>query len=296
MGPELTIGESIRQARKERGLSREAVSRETRLSMVILSNLETDHFAELPGGLYVENAIRILADYLELDRAALMARYRDGRGEKTTESAGSVEPALWTEAGVPETRVQGWRPGRRLLVIAASVLLLVLLGLAQIMGWLKLPEFGGGDGDAELEQVQASVAEEGTTTPLPPIDDPVGIEQEQDSLETQPTIAAEAVRWNDGPLLPTGAAREAILRREAAMELLITASSDCRVQVNMDGRRHLVRQMITGNAWRLRAADHLVISVDDGAALLLELDGEPYPLPEHLPRGESLALRIDVDR
>ncbi len=295
MGPERTIGESIRQAREARGLSREDVSRETRLSMVVLSNLETDHFAELPGSLYVENAIRILADYLDLDRAALMASYRDGRSDKPVESDRNAEPALWTEAGVPETRVQGWRPGRRLLMIIVFALLLVLLGLALALGWVKLPEFRRGDGDAELEQVQAPIAEE-AAAPLPQIDEPAGTEQEQDSLESQSTIVEEAVRWNDGPVLPPGAARETLLRRDAAMELLITALSDCRVQVNMDGGRHLVQRLTAGGAWRIRAADHVVINVDDGTALRLELDGEPYPLPDNLPRNESLALRIDADR
>ncbi len=295
MGPERTIGESIRQAREARGLSQEDVSRETRLSMVVLSNLETDHFAELPGSLYVENAIRILADFLDLDRAALMASYRDGRGDKPVESERNAEPALWTEAGVPETRVQGWRPGRRLLVIITFVLLLVLLGLALIMGWVKLPEFGPGDGDAEVEQVQAPIEEE-PTTPLPQIDEPTGIVQEQDSLETQPTIAEEAVQWDDGPVLPPEFAQATQLRRDAAMELLITALNDWRVQVNMDGRRHLVQRLAAGGTWRIQAADYVVINVDDGSALTLELDGDPYPLPASLPRNESLALRIDADR
>jgi cytoskeletal protein RodZ len=296
MGPQRTIGESIGQARRERGLSLEEVSRETRLSMVVLRNLETDHFAELPGGLYVENAIRILAEFLDLDRAALMARYRDGRTVNSADPAGELEPAVWSEEGVPETRVRAWRPGGRFLIIAALAILIGLLGLALGKGWLKLPEFGDKGGEAAVEQLQEPEEEPVTATPDPEIVDPPVTEERSPATETLVAKIEEPVSSYDGPLLPDGAVRETRLRRDAAMELLITATDDCRVQVNMDGRRHLARALSSGERWRLQAAYQLVINVDDGAAVLLELDGEPYSLPTEQLRGQTLALRIDPSR
>ncbi len=296
MSPERTIGETIRQARQERGLSQEDVSRETRLSLVVLRNLETDHFAELPGGLYVENAIRMLADFLDLDRGALMARYRDGRGELPTEEAqDNAERAIWVEEGVPETRVRGWQPGRRFWISVVLVILIAVLSLVFIRTWRSLPDlFGGGERDEPAPRNTAIIEEPVDSAPPAAIAEPT----EEPSADAVPIPPAESpAMWQDGPVLPTQSSRETQLRRDAAMELLITAKDDCRVQVNMDGRRHLARAITPGGSWRLQAAYQVVLSVDDGGAITLELDGEPYPLPDTgRLRGQSLALRVDASR
>ena len=295
MTPQRTIGETIRQAREKRGMSQEDVSRETRLSLVVIRALELDRFGEMPGELYIANAIRMVAECLELDRAALMARYRDG-SSGGQEGAESAEGGVWTEESVPETRVGGWRPGRRFWSILSIVLVAGALAWALATGRLGLPDFGGNE--------DGTPAPDTTATVLPAVDppavseEPVAEETTEVVAEEQPTPPApepEAPLWTDGPLLPDDHSRATTLRREAALLLLIGSDAPCRVQVNVDGRRHLARGLNAGQRWRVSTTEYVVLSASDGSALSLTVDGEPYALPADLPAGKPLALRLEAE-
>lgn len=287
MSPERTIGESIRQAREARGLSPEDVSRETRLSLVVIRALEQDRFAEMAGGLYTENAIRILADYLKLDRAALISCYRDGQGG-TAGSKRAEEGGVWSEQVVPEIRVQGWRPGSRFWLILIPVLLALVLGGMLLLGRLSLPG-GGATRSGGVDSLALSSPGGALSSPAAEAARSLASEATQTvQVETEPS----PTHWDDGPLLVTAAGRGTLLRREAALELSLRGLADCRVQVNVDGRRHLARALGPGQTWRILAGEYVVLSSSDASAFELSVDGVPYPLPALAP-GEALGLRLE---
>ncbi|MDZ7729103.1 MAG: helix-turn-helix transcriptional regulator [Dehalococcoidia bacterium] len=77
------IGDQLRAARQERGLSIEEASRETRISRRFLEALEHDEFEALPAPVYARGFLRSYAGFLGLDAEPLVAEMRAGSEEGT---------------------------------------------------------------------------------------------------------------------------------------------------------------------------------------------------------------------
>lgn len=76
------IGESLRRARAERGITIEQAAEQTRISAAFLRALEAEAFDQLPAPVYVRGFLRSYATYLGLDYEPLIAelgRQREGR-------------------------------------------------------------------------------------------------------------------------------------------------------------------------------------------------------------------------
>lgn len=76
------IGESLRRARAERGITIEQAAEHTRISAAFLRALEAEAFDQLPAPVYVRGFLRSYATYLGLDYEPLLAelgRQREGR-------------------------------------------------------------------------------------------------------------------------------------------------------------------------------------------------------------------------
>ncbi|GAB4322957.1 MAG: hypothetical protein Kow0010_04000 [Dehalococcoidia bacterium] len=76
------IGESLRRARAERGITIEQAAEQTRISAAFLRALEAEAFDQLPAPVYVRGFLRSYATFLGLDYEPLLAelgRQREGR-------------------------------------------------------------------------------------------------------------------------------------------------------------------------------------------------------------------------
>lgn len=76
MAHPLEIGRSLREARTARGLTLEAVEKETKIRARYLGALEGERFAELPAEAYARGFLRTYADHLGLDGQEVLAAYR----------------------------------------------------------------------------------------------------------------------------------------------------------------------------------------------------------------------------
>ncbi|HUX38581.1 MAG TPA: helix-turn-helix domain-containing protein [Rectinemataceae bacterium] len=70
-----SIGESLRQAREEKGLDLDRVSDETRIAKRFIAALETEDFSVFPGDPYAIGFLKNYAEYLGLDSAELAASF-----------------------------------------------------------------------------------------------------------------------------------------------------------------------------------------------------------------------------
>jgi cytoskeletal protein RodZ len=75
-----SIGETLRAERHARKLSLEDISRATKIKVDILEKLEADDYAALPSPMYVKGFLKLYADYLKLDSAAITAAYLQSQG------------------------------------------------------------------------------------------------------------------------------------------------------------------------------------------------------------------------
>ena len=71
----LTLGEKLRQAREERGISISEVAEQTRISSLYLKSIEDDNYKPLPGGIFNKGFVKAYAKYVGLDEQEALQDY-----------------------------------------------------------------------------------------------------------------------------------------------------------------------------------------------------------------------------
>src|SRR5689334_11068122 len=71
----LSLGEKLRQAREERGISISEVAEQTRISPLYLKSIEKDDYKPLPGGIFNKGFVRSYARYIGFDEDEALADY-----------------------------------------------------------------------------------------------------------------------------------------------------------------------------------------------------------------------------
>lgn len=111
------LGETLRRARLERGITFEDAERVTRIPRKYLEALETENYGILPAPVFARGFLRSYSGYLGLDPGELLPFFPVGHVEEPTlENLPEVnEPRTWNLNGVVAMAVVG---GLILLVIA----------------------------------------------------------------------------------------------------------------------------------------------------------------------------------
>lgn len=71
----LTLGEKLRQAREERGISISEVSEQTRIASLYLESIENDDYKPLPGGIFNKGFVKSYAKFIGIDEQEAMQDY-----------------------------------------------------------------------------------------------------------------------------------------------------------------------------------------------------------------------------
>ena len=88
------LGQLLREAREQKGVSLEEVEEATRIRQKFLQALEEEDYGALPAETYVKGFLRTYATYLELDPEELMAIYegREDEGKAALPQPGFFQP------------------------------------------------------------------------------------------------------------------------------------------------------------------------------------------------------------
>jgi cytoskeletal protein RodZ len=113
-----SIGRYLKSMRETQGMSVEEIARATRIPMVSIENIESDHFDDLPAEVFVRGFLRAYARAVQVPADDVLARYTASRRVAT------VTPL---PLAAPEGRRSS---GRRVGVAIAFVLLLILFTVA----------------------------------------------------------------------------------------------------------------------------------------------------------------------
>ena len=71
----LTLGDKLRQAREERGISISEVSEQTRISSLYLDAIENDNYKTLPGGIFNKGFVKSYAKFIGFDEQEALQDY-----------------------------------------------------------------------------------------------------------------------------------------------------------------------------------------------------------------------------
>ena len=77
-----TLGEELKKAREERGVTLRNISESTHIGMRFLQAIETDTYDELPGGIFDRSFVRKFAKHVGLDEEEVLTRYDQQLAEK----------------------------------------------------------------------------------------------------------------------------------------------------------------------------------------------------------------------
>lgn len=91
-----TLGEKLRQAREERGISISEVAEQTRISPLYLESIENDNYKPLPGGIFNKGFLKSYAKYIGYDEQEALQEY--------AQLVSSSESSAETE------EIRGYRP------------------------------------------------------------------------------------------------------------------------------------------------------------------------------------------
>lgn len=71
----LTLGEKLRQAREERGITISEVAEQTRISPLYIESIERDDYRTLPGGIFNKGFVKSFAKYVGVDEQEALQQY-----------------------------------------------------------------------------------------------------------------------------------------------------------------------------------------------------------------------------
>lgn len=71
----VSLGEKLRQAREERGISISEVAEQTRISSLYLKSIEDDNYKPLPGGIFNKGFVKAYAKYVGVDEQEALQDY-----------------------------------------------------------------------------------------------------------------------------------------------------------------------------------------------------------------------------
>jgi len=152
-------GETLRQAREERGWSLSQVATQLNLTQQALTQLEAGAFDKLPGHTFARGYIRAYAKLMGMDQAQLVTAFDQYTG---TDASGSSVHSLG-RIEEPMRLSQG-------ILRAVSFLLLLALGVAGFFWWQEHGDWSELVQDTPIEHVEVEGAD--GTTQIHPLDAP----------------------------------------------------------------------------------------------------------------------------
>ncbi|MDR0434869.1 MAG: DUF4115 domain-containing protein [Gracilibacteraceae bacterium] len=164
------VGETLRAAREDMGLSYQDVERSIKIRAFYIQAIEEERFGELPGAAYVKGFIRSYAKYLRLDDDAVIAAYMSSPPAQREEN--SPPPA-------PPPRIQSRPPSfRRLaLLLTAVVAMVLVVALAFYFGPI-----------GQRPAADAPIDEQNRPEDVVMTPDPVGEQPEEPAAPAEPEI------------------------------------------------------------------------------------------------------------
>ena len=233
-----SVGELLRSEREAQGKTVEEVARVTKMSTLIVTALENDHFSALPAPVYVKGHLRTYARHLGLDEDEVVDTYL-----RFTQQQENEELDEWDVVEL-ELHEEKQRAGRRWVWIAVAVAAVV----AFIVWWSM--SGGEGNGAVELESPSVSPSVSGA------------IQESQDSEVEEPDASREAV------------ASDSMIEWHK-LELTAVATERTWLRVSVDGVAVADLTLDSGQQRQWEAEEYFELDVGNGGGLELYLDGTP---------------------
>jgi cytoskeleton protein RodZ len=265
MNSQVSIGETLRRRREERGLTAEQASYQSKVPLRLVQALESDDYQLLPDPLYLTGLLRDYARFLGLDVAGLDAEFQQAIQRPP-------RPLLATPAPRPVPAIQ-WKQVAWTVaaILVVTPLVLIALSLASRR--------------ASDQVVRTQVVEPKAEDAAPVGGGALGPAErvpESEGGPGTPTVVSSGERTAD-PVAEARAAvpppvKEAVAPRASTGHVLIArAQEPTWMSVRADHRERQEVLLQAGQTARFEAETSFHVIVGNAGGVTLSLDGTPLP-------------------
>ncbi|WP_293987356.1 RodZ family helix-turn-helix domain-containing protein [Megasphaera sp.] len=126
---ESSIGEVLRLAREQQGLTLQDVSDALNIKRAYLEALEKDEYDAIPGAVFVKGYLRNYGNFLELDGVALAKEYKENVEERTPQPEVRTIMPMKKKKVRKEPKKKKQRQGKwpEITIIAGIIIFLLLI-------------------------------------------------------------------------------------------------------------------------------------------------------------------------
>jgi len=240
-----SFGSWLRQQREIRNITLREISDNTKIGLRYLEALEDDRFEVLPAPIFAKGFLREYAKYVGLDPDEVVNFYLTAeqrhRAERGGDDASGVVPLPSSGTVAP---ARGLPLDWILLVAGIVVLALVVLGVV----WLVRRGRAGGPPAGQAEPTPALMA------PIPPAPAPA----------TTPTFAATG----PSPADPN------------VINVAVSFTDECWVEVVLDGDRRIAELHVAGESMRVAARQSVLFEkIGKVSSVHIDVNGKPLQPP-----------------
>jgi cytoskeleton protein RodZ len=289
----MDMGESLRMAREQQGLSLEVISQRTKINTEKLRAIEENDIQKLPSGIFLRGFLRAYAREVGLDIEDTVNRYLAQFESQASivEDDTPYAPAEETPVEISDTqRIE--ESLREMSMWGVAAIVVLSLGLLAYMT-LRSPRVSPAPTVARPEMPAVApppaFASLVPTAPLPPDDAvPPPPPSETASAVTPLAPAASAaaaptptpVTTAPPPSVPeetgtAGVQEPSVAQSSNTIELSIETVGPCWVEAIVDGQTVIYAMMQEGERQRIERGNDVVLRVGDPAAFTYSINGVP---------------------
>ncbi len=129
----LTLGEKLRQAREERGVSISDIAEQTRISGLYLSCIENDDFRTLPGGIFNKGFVKSFAKAVGVDEQEALQDYSQliiSQGSQVDDEPKTYRPEVLTDDRASNSNTPT-------IIFAVVILILMTAGVLFLLDYFQ---------------------------------------------------------------------------------------------------------------------------------------------------------------
>jgi cytoskeleton protein RodZ len=250
--PSLTFGEELRRERIIRDVSLEEISAATKISVRLLTALESSDVSRLPAPVYSRGFIRAYAKYLGLDPDEMINAYlADVAPEKKREVADS-------HRGRPRSR---FLRGRR----AAGTIVVSVTGILLVLGLIVKPQRRPATAETVPPRELAPVSFKNVSVspgPSPAI-------QPESAPSPAPSASAEDAQNTIEPV----STREDSIARTGGVKMVLEFQQDSWTEVYADGRSIFSGLIKKGTRREFEAREGFRLTLGNAGGVRVTVDG-----------------------
>lgn len=241
-----SLGAWLRGQREARGVSLRDIADSSKISVRYLEALEQDRLDVLPAPVFAKGFLREYARVVGLDPDEAVNLYLLARSESEPEIEEGESTVAPRRNAAPSTLGYG-------LLLAVAVVIFV--GVAAFLSYYA---------KQRRETSRPAPAPELVAT----FAAPVRAEPTEVPLEATPEAGPIAAEPESAAKAPAG-----------PLEISLEFSEDCWVELVVDGSRRASELRAGGETLQIEAERYVLLTLGNAAAVRVEVDGRPYPLP-----------------